>query len=355
MAGAEPIRVLLIGTSFGGTVHAPGYAAHPDFQLVGVASGHIENARTVAATHGASHATRDWKKMLQEVDADLVSIASPVDLHYPMARAALERKRHVLLEKPFALHAAEAKDLTAFAKSQKVVAVVNHEFRHKPGRAALARWIADGALGRLEHLVMRTRVPGWARDPSRALTWLTEKKRGGGFLGALGSHDIDQFLIYGGPIRRVFCRLRHLAASAQGLSAAHRAITAEDSFTVMTEFKSGATGVIDTFGGARVRAERIEAFGSEDSFTVIDGDRIGRPAPGGGIEEIPVPDELRLEATSAPLLAPFLVKLGMLRDAIRGDGTGASPTFAEALEVQKVLDAARKSDQTGTWETVEGV
>lgn len=354
MSAAEPIRVLLIGTSFGGTIHAPGYATDPAFRLVGVASGHVENARRVAEAHGVAYATRDWKKMLEEVEADLVSIASPVDLHYPMARAALERKRHVLLEKPFAMNAAQAKELTAFAKSQKMVAVVNHQFRHKPGRAALARWIAEGKLGKVEHLVMRTRIPGWARDPSRKLSWLTEKKRGGGLLGALGSHDVDQFLLYGGPIRRVFCRLRHLAASAPGLSAAHRAITAEDSFTILVEFKSGATGVIDTFGGARVRRERIEAFGSEDSFTVLDGDRIGRPIDGGGIEELPVPEDLRLEPTpEAPLLAPFRVKLAMLREAIRGNGTGASPTFAEALEVQKVLDAARKSDQTGTWEAVE--
>jgi predicted dehydrogenase len=356
MPAPAPIRVLLIGTSFGGQVHAPAYASHPDFTLAGVASGHVENARRVAEAHGIPYATRDWKKMLEEVDADLVSIASPVDLHYPMARSALERKRHVLLEKPFALNAAQAKDLTGFARSQKVVAVVNHEFRHKPGRAALARWIAEGKLGRVEHLLMKTRVPGWARDPSRKLTWLTERKRGGGFLGALGSHDVDQFLLYGGPIRRVFCRLRLLAASAPGLSAAHRAITAEDSFTMLVEFKSGATGVIDTFGGARVRSERIDAIGSEDAFTVIDGDRIGRPAPGGGVEEVPVPEDLRIEPIPwAPLAAPFLVKLGTLRDAIRGDGTGASPTFAEALEVQRVLDAARKSDQTGTWESVEDV
>lgn len=354
MPSPAPLRVLLIGTGFGGSVQAPAFAAHPDFSLVGIASGHVENARRVAEAHGVPHATRDWKKMLQEVDADLVSIVTPVDLHYPMARAALERGRHVLLEKPFALNVAQAKDLTAFARSRKVVAVVNHEFRHKQGRAALARWIAEGTLGRVEHIAMKTRVPGWARDPSRKLSWLTEKKRGGGFLGALGSHDIDQFLIYGGPIRRVFCRLRHLAATTPGLGATYRAITAEDCFTLMVDFKSGATGVIDTFGGARVRRERIEVFGSEDAFAVIDGDRIGRPAPGGGIEEVPVPDDLLLTPTPwAPLTAPFRVKLAMLRDAIRGDGTGASPTFAEALEVQKVLDAARKSDQTGTWEAVE--
>jgi predicted dehydrogenase len=168
------------------------------FKVAGVASGHEENARRVADAHGIPYATADWKKMLDEVEADLVAIASPVDLHYPMARAALERQCHVLLEKPFALNAAQARELAALAKAHDLVAVVNHEFRHKPGRAALARWISEGKLGRVEHLVMRTRLPGWARDPGRRLTWLTEKERGGGFLGALGSHDVDQLTLYAG-------------------------------------------------------------------------------------------------------------------------------------------------------------
>ena len=179
--------------------------------------------------------------MLDEVEADLVAISTPVDLHYPMARAALERRRHVLLEKPFALNVAQAKELATFARSQGVVAVVNHEFRHQPGRATLTRWIEEGKLGRVEHLVMRTRMPGWARAPERRLTWLSERERGGGFLGALGSHDVDQLILWGGPIRRVFGRLRLLAPTAPGVSAGHKAITAEDCYTLLLEFASGAT------------------------------------------------------------------------------------------------------------------
>ena len=354
MTPASPIKVLLIGTSFGGAVHAPGFASDPAFQLVGVASGHEENARRVAEAHGIPYVTADWKRMLDDVEADLVAIASPVDLHYPMARAALERQSHVLLEKPFALNAAQARELAALAKAHDLVAVVNHEFRHKPGRATLARWISEGKLGRVEHLVMRTRLPGWARDPARRLTWLTEKERGGGFLGALGSHDVDQLTLYAGPVRRVFARLGHLAPTAPGVSAAHRAITAEDSYTLFLEFKSGATGVIDTFGGARQRSETIEAFGSDDAFVVTEGDRIGRPGPQGSVEDVPVPEDLELAPTETALLAPFKVKVAMLREAIRaGNPAMASPTFAEALEVQKVLDAARKSDQTGLWVAIE--
>jgi predicted dehydrogenase len=138
------------------------------------------------------------------------------------------------------------------------------------------------------------------------------------------------------------------------VSAAHRAITAEDSYTLFLEFKSGATGVIDTFGGARQRSETIEAFGSDDAFVVTEGDRIGRPGPQGSVEDVPIPEDLELAPTETALLAPFKVKVAMLREAIRaGNPAMASPTFAEALEVQKVLDAARKSDQTGLWVAIE--
>ena len=353
MPGPGPIRVLLVGTSFGSKVHAPGFASDPAFQILGVASGHLKNAKAVADAHSIPYATDDWKKMLDEIEADLVSISTPVDLHYPMARAALERRRHVLLEKPFALNAAQAKELATLAKTQGVVAVVNHEFRHQPGRATLTRWIEEGKLGRIEHLVMRTRLPGWGRDPGRRLTWLTEKERGGGFLGALGSHDIDQLLLWGGPIRRVFCRLRLLAPTAPGVSAAHRVISAEDCYTMFLEFANGATGVVDAFGGSRVRQERYEAFGSDDAFVVLNGDRIGRANAAGGYDELPIPEDLRLRPTpEAPLLAPFRVKVAMLRDAIL-NGAPATPTFTEALEVQKVLDALRKSDKTGEWVDLE--
>jgi predicted dehydrogenase len=351
--GQGPIRVLIIGTGFGGKVHAPGFASDPAFQIVGIASRRLEHARAVAETYQIPHATQSWKKMVEEIDADLVSITSPVDLHYPMARAALEKKRHVLLEKPFAVNVAQAKELAALAKTQGVVAIVNHEFRHQPGRAALTRWIEEGRLGRLEHLAMRTRLPGWARDPKRPLTWLTDRERGGGFLGALGSHDVDQLMLWAGPVRRVFCRLRLLAPSAPGTDAAHMAITAEDCFTLLLEFRNGVTGLIDTFGGSRARRERIEVFGSEDALLVVDGAQVRRPDGNGSYEEVKIPEDLKLEPTpEMPLLAPFRVKVAMLREAILR-GRPASPTFAQALEVQKVLDAARKSHQTGVWEELE--
>jgi predicted dehydrogenase len=352
MSGPDPIRVLLLGTGFGAKVHAPGFAANGAFRLVGVASAHAENARRVAEQFEAPHASGDWKRAVETVDADLVSIATPADLHYPMARAALERGRHVLCEKPFALNQAQAKDLAGLARSKGVVNVINHEFRHLPARAALTRWIEEGRLGLVEHLGIRDRIPGWARNPERRMTWLTEKQRGGGYLGALGSHHIDQLLLWGGPVRRVFCTMRTLAAAVSDAPPTHKSITSDDCFTLLLEFRGGATGLVDLFGGSRVRGEGYEAYGSTDAFVIRDGYHIGRPKEDGGFEEMPIPEDLRIRPTpETALLAPFGVKVEMLRAAIQ-EGKPASPDFAWGVEVQRVLDAARLSDQSGDWVTI---
>lgn len=352
MSTRPPIRVLLIGTGFGSMVHAPGFARNPAFALVGVASGTLENAKRVAADFRIPYATDDWKRMLEEVEASLVSIAAPVDLHYPMARAALERGRHVLCEKPFAMNVAQARELASLADAKRVVHVVNHEFRHYPARETLTHKIREGALGRLEHVLIRDRIPGWVRNPTRRLTWLVEKDRGGGYLGALGSHHIDQLLLWGGPIRRVFCTLRTMAAEYVDQEPAFKRISADDTFTLIVQFESGARGVVDLIGGSQVRGGSMEAYGSKDSMTVLDGYRLGRPKPDGAFEEIAIPEDLRIEPTpEMPLLAPFLVKVEMIRAAIQ-EGKRPSPDFDDAVEIQKVLDAARLSDSSGAWEKI---
>jgi predicted dehydrogenase len=349
MTSPDPIRVLLLGTGFGASVHAPGFASNAAFRLVGVASARAENARRVAQQFAIPYATDDWKRAMDTVDADLVSIATPADLHYPMARAALERGRPVLCEKPFALNQAQAKDLAGLARARGVVNVVNHEFRHYPARAALTQWIEEGRLGRVEHLVARERIPGWARSPSRRMTWLTERQRGGGYLGALGSHHVDQLLLWGGPVRRVFCTMRTVAANAPDASPAHKAITADDCFTLLLEFRGGATGLVDLFGGSRVRGEGFEAYGSADAFWIRNGYHVGRPKDDGSLEEVPIPRDLLIEPTpEVSLLSPFRVKVELLRAAIQ-DGKPAAPDFAWGVEIQKVLDAARLSDQSGEW------
>jgi len=181
---------------------------------------------------------------------------------------------------------------------------------------------------------------------------VVEEGRGGGYLGAWGSHHIDQLILWGGPIRRVFCTLRTVAAEYADSVPEFRKITADDTFTLLVQFESGARGIVELFGASQVREGTMEVHGSGDSMTVLDGYRLGRPKPDGSFEDVPIPEDLRIESTpEMALLAPFLVKVEMIRAAIQ-EGKPASPTFRDAVETQRVLDAARLSDSSGAWETL---
>ena len=98
----------------------------------------------------------------------------------------------------------------------------------------------------------------------------------------------------------------------------------------------------------------MEVLGSADSLTVLDGYRLGRAKEDGSHEAVPIPEDLAIEPTpEVALLAPFLIQLEMIRAAIQ-EGKPASPDFDDAVEIQKVLDAARLSDQSGAWESLAG-
>ncbi len=129
-------------------------------------------------------------------------------------------------------------------------------------------------------------------------------------------------------------------------------ITSDDTFTLLVRFEGGARGMVDLFGGAHARASSMEVLGSDDSLTVLDGYRLGRPKEDGSYEEVPIPEDLAIQPTpEMSLLAPFLVKLEMIRGAIQ-EGKPVSPDFDDAGEVQRVLDAARLSDRSGAWESL---
>ena len=72
-----------------------------------VASAREERAAQTAEKFGIPNAYGDWKRMLDEVECDVVSIVTPPYLHHEMALATFERGRHVFCEKPFAMNVAE--------------------------------------------------------------------------------------------------------------------------------------------------------------------------------------------------------------------------------------------------------
>lgn len=343
-------RVGLIGTSFGRTVQAVAFGRHPGFELAAIAGRDAEKTRRIAAELGVTPFA-DWREMLEREPLDLVSVVSPVDLHHPMTMAAIERGAHVLCEKPTALHRFQAAAMRDAAEARGLVAAINHEFRFQPARRAALDLVRRGAIGTPRRGEILGRYALWPRPESRAMTWLSDRRRGGGILGALGSHHTDCLrLFFGEPASALAAvRVGQPLRGAPGTPGAGVA-TADDACSVHYEFEGGATALVDLDAAAYDRWERYEIRGEEGALRwEEDGDRLWRVRPGCEPEAVEIPAAFRLErrAGEPRLVAPFEVLIGRLHAALLGTAP-MSPDFGDAVAVQCALDAARASSEAGT-------
>jgi predicted dehydrogenase len=147
------------------------------------------------------------------------------------------------------------------AQAAGKVAGINHEFRFYPARMHAVELVRRGAIGRPRRGEILGRYPIWARADSRPFTWLADAARGGGILGALGSHHTDCLRTFFGEPVTALASVR-VDQPRRGADIA----TADDACTVHYEFEGGATAIIDLCASTPYRWERFEIHGEEGSL-----------------------------------------------------------------------------------------
>jgi len=129
----KPLRTAVIGVGYLGRFHAQKYAQLAGSRLVAVVDADRETATRVGAELNVEAVT-DYRAVVDRVDA--VSIAVPTPLHHTVGSAFLERGVHVLIEKPIAVTADEARDLITRARDKRCVLQVGHLERFNPAIVA---------------------------------------------------------------------------------------------------------------------------------------------------------------------------------------------------------------------------
>jgi len=350
-------RVAIIGTRFGRQVQAVGFQRHGGFELAAIAGHDPERTGQIARELGIPRAVTDWRALLDADPPDLVSIVTPVDLHRPMMLKALEAGCHVLCEKPSALHRFQTIEMRDAARAAGRVAGMNHEFRFFPARRHAVALVAAGAIGRPRRGEILGRYPLWPTPASRGMTWLSDHARGGGILGALGSHHTDclrQF--FGEPLTvRASVRTDQPRRGPTADDPRSGIATADDAATVHYTFGGEATALIDINATAPYRWERFEIHGEEATLRWDEtGYALWRIAPGREPEPLDLPAEFALDRREGEpaLIAPFGALVDRLHRAMRGE-IEMAPGFDDAVAVQCALDAARASSASGTVVTVD--
>lgn len=188
------LRVGLIGYGYAGqTFHAPLIAGVPGLELAAVSS---RDAARVHADWPAVEVLADAHSLIARADLDLVVIASPNDSHHPLAHAALTAGRNVVVDKPFTLTLAQARELAALAQARGRLLSVFHNRRWDGDFLTLRALVERGELGRIVHLESAfDRYRPVVRD-----RWRESAEPGAGLWFDLGPHLLDQALqLFGTP------------------------------------------------------------------------------------------------------------------------------------------------------------
>lgn len=130
-------------------------AANPHVQIVAAASRSYKRAEAFARQYGIPAAYGNYLDLLKDTNIDLVYIATPTSTHAEIASAAIAVGKHVVVEKPFAMNAAEAGLILALAKTQGVFAFEAMHAPHHPLFRRVVTLLADGVLGRIDRAYAR--------------------------------------------------------------------------------------------------------------------------------------------------------------------------------------------------------
>jgi len=341
------LRVGVIGTGFGSQVQIPAFQAHPRAEVVAVSSHTPGKAAKIAQRFGVRQAF-DRYQDLAAADLDLVSITAPPALHHPMSLAALAAGRHVLCEKPMALDAREAAEMLERAEAREVLHVIDHELRFNPNRRKIKVLIDEGFIGQPRHALI-TVVGAGRSDPAHPWTWWSDRSTGGGVLGAQGSHQVDLLRFWLGDIVAVSGTIETYVRErpADGRS---RSVTSDDFTTFSLRFATGAiASVLLSSVASHGEGPRAELWGDQGTLRLDGQEHLWGARRGGEWGEMTEPETLTAPPglDYSPLWGISFVRFGdhLVNAILDGAPVAPAATFADGLQVQKVLDAVRVTGQ----------
>ncbi|MTD39749.1 oxidoreductase [Erwinia sp. CPCC 100877] len=206
---SDTIRVGLVGYGYASkTFHAPLIAGTVGMQLAAISS---SDEAKVQADWPTVPVVASPQALFNDPQIDLVVIPTPNDTHYPLARAALEAGKHVVVDKPFTVTLSQARELESLAKSRGLLLSVFHNRRWDSDFLTLKKLIEEGTLGEVAYMESHfDRFRPQVRD-----RWREQSGVGSGIWYDLGPHLLDQALVLFGLPVSMMVDLAQLRPGAQ--------------------------------------------------------------------------------------------------------------------------------------------
>ena len=349
----NPFRVGLVGYGTAGSFfHAPLIAATDGLRLDTIVTANAERRSQARAEHPdvrfAASADELWER---GGELDLIVVASPNRTHVPVARAALEAGLPVVVDKPIAATAAEARELASLAEARGLLLSVFQNRRWDNDFRTLRALLEDGALGEVQRF--ESRFERWRPRLKGGWRESGDPAEVGGLLYDLGSHVVDQALVLFGPAARVYAEsdVRRDGAAAD-----------DDTFIAVTHV-SGVRSHLWMSATTAQLGPRFRVLGSSAGYVkygldpqeaaLREGLRPGS-APDWGVEDTSLwgrlgSGESPLSGGGEPvpsLPGDYPAYYAAVSAALR-DSTPPPVSAFEAADALDVLEAARRSAREG--------
>jgi predicted dehydrogenase len=362
MNPTQKIGVAIIGTGFGQKIHLPAFQAHPRTEVVAVYHRDLNQAEKIAQANQIPHFSDSLAKICSLAEVDVVSIATPPFLHYEMAKIALDHNKHILLEKPLNLNAYETRELYRLAQQKNLMAIADFEFRFVPAWQLLAEYLQQGYVGDIRLIKIDWLVTSRA-NPDRVWNWYSEKDKGGGVLGAIGSHVFDYIHWLFGEIKGISAYLGCAIPQRRDPLASNqlKPVTADDTCLITLELTNSTPVQINlssvTYQG---RGHWLEIYGDEGTLVLgssnlkdyVHGFKLYAAPPDKNLTEVEIPQRLAFpQVYTDGRLAPFIRVVNQLVNSIDSQ-SNLVPSLKEGVYSQLLMDLTHQSHQQKQWLTV---
>ncbi|HUB76301.1 MAG TPA: Gfo/Idh/MocA family oxidoreductase [Solirubrobacteraceae bacterium] len=264
MAAAAQLRWGIVGTGGIAATFAGDLALGESGRVVAVGSRSAAGAERFAAQHGVERAHASYEALVADPEVDVVYVATPHPWHHANTLLALDAGKPVLVEKPFTMNAAEARELVAAARERGLFLMEAMWTRFLPHVHAIRRLLAQGALGEIV-AVSADHGQWFPDDPSHRLF---APELGGGALLDLGVYPVSFASMVLGPPQRIVALIEPAMTGVDGqTSMVFGYASGAQAQLTCTSFARTPTRA--TIVGREARIEIDGDFYAQTSFSLI--------------------------------------------------------------------------------------
>ena len=322
---------------------------HAKAKVLAIHDPNVERARQIAGDKQIANVYATAKELFANPDINAVYIATPNKFHAPLAKQALMAGKHVILEKPFAMNYAEAKQVTDLAAKKKLVFTVGMNQRFGGDSQRVRALVEKNFFGEIYHAKAywrrRTGIP-------KLGTWFGNKElAGAGSLYDIGVHMLDLCLYVIGNFEPVavsgqsYTKFGNRGLGEGDWGNSERSnikFDVDDFASAFIRFANGATVTLDTSWAchqADHNRDNVEIYGTEAGATV-------RPAKIFRYGKDKLTNYEIIDLNKTPLTMPHQCRFHNFINHLLGKEE-LVVSVKQALAVQKILDAIAKSSKTG--------